>query len=136
MALRNRYILSCCSCIENLNVILSSPQIHVHMHYRPDLIHLSLQTYETLQKIHNKRFLVLISSMYFRYFVIISSWKRDEISMNVHYFVIISPWERAGPFIWTNLNPNVLCQVWLKLAQVSKKTKRHIIWFLPQGKTY
>ena len=21
------------------------------------------------------------------------------------YFVIISPWKRAGPFIWTNLNP-------------------------------
>ena len=29
----------------------------------------------------------LISSTYFR------------------YFVIISPWKRAGPFIWTNLNP-------------------------------
>ena len=29
----------------------------------------------------------LISSMYFR------------------YFVIISPWKRAGTFIWTNLNP-------------------------------
>ena len=29
----------------------------------------------------------LISSMYFR------------------YFLIISPWKRAGPFIWTNLNP-------------------------------
>ena len=29
----------------------------------------------------------LISSMYFR------------------YFVIISPWKRAGPFIWTNMNP-------------------------------
>ena len=22
-----------------------------------------------------------------------------------HYFIIISPWKRAGPFIWTNLNP-------------------------------
>ena len=22
-----------------------------------------------------------------------------------HYIVIISPWQRAGPFIWTNLNP-------------------------------
>ena len=22
-----------------------------------------------------------------------------------HYFVIISPWKRAGPFIWTKLNP-------------------------------
>ena len=22
-----------------------------------------------------------------------------------HYFVIISPWKRAGPVIWTNLNP-------------------------------
>ena len=36
----------------------------------------------------------LISSMYFR------------------YFVILSPWKRAGPFIWTNLNllhPRMLC---------------------------
>ena len=77
--------------------------------------------------------------MYFRYFVIISPWKRagpfiwtnlnplhprmlcakfswnwlsdsgEEdfliLSMYFHYFVIISPWKRAGPFIWTNLNP-------------------------------
>ena len=27
-------------------------------------------------------------------------------SMYFHYFVIISPWKRAGPFIWTNLNPH------------------------------
>ena len=29
-----------------------------------------------------------------------------------HYFVIISTWKRAGPFIWTNLNPlhpSMLC---------------------------
>ena len=26
-------------------------------------------------------------------------------SMYFHYFVFISPWKRAGPFIWTNLNP-------------------------------
>ena len=26
-------------------------------------------------------------------------------SMYFHYFVIISPWKRARPFIWTNLNP-------------------------------
>ena len=74
-------------------------------------------------------------SMYFRYFVIISPFKRagpfiwtnhprmlcakfswnwlsdsgEEdfliLSMYFHYFVIISPWKRAGPFIWTNLNP-------------------------------
>ena len=28
------------------------------------------------------------------------------------YFIIISPWKRAGPFIWTNLNPlhpRILC---------------------------
>ena len=25
--------------------------------------------------------------------------------MYFRYFVIISPWKRAGPFIWTNLNP-------------------------------
>ena len=80
----------------------------------------------------------LISSMYFRYFVIISPWKRAEAfiwtnlnplqpmihcakfgwkwpggfggedflisSMYFRYFVIISPWKRAGPFIWINLN--------------------------------
>ena len=80
-----------------------------------------------------------ILSMYFRYFLIISPWKRAEpfiwinlnslhprmlcakfgwnwlsgsgeedfliSSMNFHYFVIISPLKRAGPFIWTNLNP-------------------------------
>ena len=26
-------------------------------------------------------------------------------SMYFRYFIIISPWKRAGPFIWTNLNP-------------------------------
>ena len=26
-------------------------------------------------------------------------------SMYFHYFVIMSSWKRAGPFIWTNLNP-------------------------------
>ena len=26
-------------------------------------------------------------------------------SMYFCYFVIITPWKRAGPFIWTNLNP-------------------------------
>ena len=46
----------------------------------------------------------LISSMYFR------------------FFVIIPPWRWAGPFISTNLrmsssHKNALCQVWLKLAQ-------------------
>ena len=77
--------------------------------------------------------------MYFQYFVIISPWKRagpfiwtnlnplhprmlcakfgwnwpsgsgeeDFLisSMYFCYFVIIPPWKRAGPFIWTNLNP-------------------------------
>ena len=27
------------------------------------------------------------------------------LSMYFHYSVIISPWKRAGPFIWTKLNP-------------------------------
>ena len=27
------------------------------------------------------------------------------LSMYFHYFIIIFPWKRAGPFIWTNLNP-------------------------------
>ena len=34
------------------------------------------------------------------------------LSMYFRYFVIISPWKRAGPFIWTNLNllhPRMLC---------------------------
>ena len=73
----------------------------------------------------------LISSMYFRYFVIISPWKRAGptwisftrrcilpslveigsvvlfkiLSMYFYYLVIISPWKREGPFIWTKLNP-------------------------------
>ena len=86
--------------------------------------------------------------MFFRYFVIISSWKRVRAfiwinlnslqprmlsakfdwnwpsgsweedfflisSMYFRYFVIISPWKRAGPFIWTNnlnsLHPRMLC---------------------------
>ena len=88
----------------------------------------------------------LISSMYFRYFVIISPWKRTGpfiwrnlnplhprmlcakfgwnwpsgsweedfliSSMYFRYFVLISPWKRARPFIWTNLNllhPRMLC---------------------------
>ena len=80
----------------------------------------------------------LISSMYFRYFVIISLWKKawtfiltnlnllhprmlcakfgwnwpsgswEEdfliLSMYFRYFVIISPWKRTWPFICTNLN--------------------------------
>ena len=82
----------------------------------------------------------LISSMYFRYFVIISPWigtgpfiwtnlnplhprmlcakfgwnwpsgfgEEDFLisSMYFRYFAIISPWRRLGPFIWTNLNPH------------------------------
>ena len=88
----------------------------------------------------------LISSMYFRYFVIISPWKRagpfiwtnlnplhprmlcakfgwnwpsgsgeeDFLisSMYFRYFVIISPWKRSGPIIRTKLNqpnPRMLC---------------------------
>ena len=32
--------------------------------------------------------------------------KKIFLIINVFcYFVIISPWKRAGPFIWTNLNP-------------------------------
>ena len=80
-----------------------------------------------------------ISSMYVRYFVIISPWKRAGpliwIKLNLlhtrllcakfcwnllcgsgeeeflillmyfRFFGIISPWKRAGPFIWTKLNP-------------------------------
>ena len=81
-----------------------------------------------------KRF--LNSSMYFRYFIIISPLKRTSLfiwipisqgclvpslleigpvvlkkifkisSMYFRYFVMISPWKRACPFIWTNLNPH------------------------------
>ena len=43
-------------------------------------------------------------------------------SMYFRYFIRISPWKRVGPFIWTNLNPlhspkDALCQVRLLLAQ-------------------
>ena len=34
------------------------------------------------------------------------------LSIYFRYFVIISPWKRVGPFIWTNLNllhPRILC---------------------------
>ena len=34
------------------------------------------------------------------------------LSMHFRYFIIISPWKRAGPFIFTNLNilhPRMLC---------------------------
>ena len=35
------------------------------------------------------------------------SWEEDFLisSMYFRHFVIISHWKRAGPFIWTNLNP-------------------------------
>ena len=40
-------------------------------------------------------------------------WRRFQISsMYFRYFVIISPWKRAWSFIWTNLNPHhprILC---------------------------
>ena len=40
--------------------------------------------------------------------------------MYFRYFVIITPWRRAWPFICKNLNPlhaRMLCEVWLKLTQ-------------------
>ena len=36
----------------------------------------------------------------------------SSMYMYFRYFVIISPWKRVGPFIWTNLNPlypSMLC---------------------------
>ena len=36
--------------------------------------------------------------------------------MYFRYFRIISPWKRAGPLIWKNLNP-LHPRMWLKLAQ-------------------
>ena len=37
-------------------------------------------------------------------------------SMYFHYFIIISPWKRAGPFIWTNLNPLHPRMLWAKFG--------------------
>ena len=37
-------------------------------------------------------------------------------SMHFRYFVIISPWKRAGPFIWTNLNPLHPRMLWAKFG--------------------
>ena len=36
------------------------------------------------------------------------SWEEDFYSSSMYsrYFVIISPWKRARPFIWTDLNPS------------------------------
>ena len=42
-------------------------------------------------------------------------------SMYFHYFVIISPWKRAGPIIWTNLNPlhpRMLCAKFVEIGPV------------------
>ena len=35
-------------------------------------------------------------------------WRRRFFNLSIYfrYFVIISPWKRVGPFIWTNLNPH------------------------------
>ena len=47
-------------------------------------------------------------------------FKISSMCMYFRYFLIISPWKRAGPFIWRNLNPSpkdAFGQVWLKLAQ-------------------
>ena len=37
-------------------------------------------------------------------------------SLNFRYFVIISPWKRAGPVIWTNLNPLHPRMLWAKFG--------------------
>ena len=52
------------------------------------------------------------------------NWLSEEnvviSSMNFRFFVIISPWKRAGPLNWKIESPSpkdALRQVWLKLAQ-------------------
>ena len=42
-------------------------------------------------------------------------FKISSTYMYFRYFLIISPWKRVGPYIWTNLNS---VQVWLKLTQL------------------
>ena len=40
-----------------------------------------------------------------------------KFSMYFGYFIIVSSWKRVRPFIWTNMSPkDALYQVWLKLA--------------------
>ena len=98
-----------------------------------------------------------ISSMYFRYFAIISPWKgrtlhlkkfessspKDALclvclklalwiwkrfflisSMYFRYNVIISHWKREGSFIWTNLNPLHLRMRCAKLTTMPTKWQR------------
>ena len=52
--------------------------------------------------------------------------------VNVFLFLCnFLPWKRAGPFIWTNLNPlHPLCQVWLKFIVPTKLAKSRPPWLL------
>ena len=74
----------------------------------------------------------LVLSMHFRYFLIISHWKKawpfiwiDLNSLHLSGLCAKFDWnwrsdsgEEERPFIWTNLNPkNALCKVWLNLAE-------------------
>ena len=52
--------------------------------------------------------------------------------MYFRYFIIISPWKKVGLFIWTNLSlhypiKNTLCQVWLKLAKCFRRRRFFLI---------
>ena len=40
-------------------------------------------------------------------------WRR-RLSMYFRYFVIISPWRKEGPFIWTNLTSHHPRMIWAK----------------------
>ena len=45
-----------------------------------------------------------------------------NLSMYFRYCVIMTPWKKAWPFIWTKFespSPKTLCQVWLKSTQWS-----------------
>ena len=61
--------------------------------------------------------------------------------MYFHYFIIISPWKRAGPFIWTNLNPlhpGILCAKFgsnWPTTDLEKKMKMWKVYRQTNGRT-
>ena len=63
----------------------------------------------------------LISSMFFRYFVFISSWKRNRV---LHFNKLESPSPK-----------DALCQVWLKLAQWFWRRWRNVESLQTDGRT-
>ena len=58
-----------------------------------------------------------------------SLWQRFlEVINTFSVWYCICPWNQGWPFFWTNLNPNALCQSWLKLTQCFWKRFPKVIY--------